>query len=88
MISTIQHVSGYDEYVYDESKSNKKVTNLYSAIMTVTKATHYRKESYDDMFKKMKMQNWRPRKQDYAMLMTFLQPVIVFTGHLFVTKIT
>ena len=83
-ISTIPLVSGYDEYVYDESKSNKKTDNLYTGIMTVTKATHYLKESYDDMF--MKLKNWIPDKQGYVLLMTFFQPVIVFTGRLFVTK--
>lgn len=84
-ISTIPSVSGYDEYVYDKSKSNKQTNNLYSAIMTVTKATHYLKESYDDIFSKLK--NWKPTKQNYVLLMNFFQPVIVFTGHLFVTKI-
>jgi len=80
-------VGGYDEYVFDKSKSNSKIKdpkNLYSAINTVIKAT----SSNNDQFKKTFdfMKSWTPQKQNFIVHFAFFQPVVVFSGKLFVAK--
>jgi len=81
-IQNVTYVSGYDEFIFDDSKSNKKLDNLYSAIHTVTKATLYLKESFNENFKKLK--NWRPKNQDYILHFVFFQSTIIFNGKMYV----
>ena len=82
-IENIPYVSAYYEYVFDEGKSNKQ-KNLFSAIHTVTKATHHQKSTLQNTFKLL--QNWNPTSQNYILHFGFFQPVIVFSGKLYVVK--
>jgi len=84
-IENIPYVSAYYEYIFDEGKSNKQ-KNLFSAIHTVTKATHHQKSTLQNTFKLM--QNWNPKSQNYILHFGFFQPVIVFSGKLYVVKYT
>lgn len=83
-IPGIPYASGYDEYVFDKKKSNKQPKNLFSAIMTVTKAIHHEKTMLATTFENMK--HITLKKQKYILHIVFLQSVIVFTGKIYLTK--
>lgn len=80
-------VEGYDEFVFDESKNDKKTKNpndLYSAIHVVIKATHSNNEIWKKTFGFMK--SWEPISQKFIVHFGFFQPVIIFSGKLFIAK--
>ena len=83
-ISGLHYCSGYSEFIFDESKTNKQTNNLYSGIMTVIKGVRQEKESYKKMFQTL--QSWTPTTQTFILNFTYFQPVIIFTGKIFVTK--
>ena len=83
-IPDIPFVSGYSEYWFDEKKSNKKDTNLFSAIMSTTKASNHMKNSLDKLFDEYP--KFHPAKQAFILHFAFFQPVIVFTGKIFISK--
>ena len=82
-ISKIPSVSGYSEYVLDKKKSNEKTTNLFSAIMSTTKATNHMKTSMDKLY-----ESYHLFKSKHTLILhfAFFQPVIVFTGKIYVSK--
>lgn len=83
-IKNIPYVSGYDEYIFDTGKTNNQTNNLYSAIMAVTKASHHLRETYKKTFEILK--KWTPKTQKYILHFIFLQPLIIFSGKIFVAK--
>lgn len=84
-IQNIPYISGYDEYIFDERKSNGQTNNIYSAIMTIIKATSHEKESYKKTFESLR-ESWYPKNQDFILHIVFFQPVIVFSGKIYIAK--
>lgn len=85
-IKNIPYVSAFDEYIFDNAKTNKQTNNLYSALMTVTKAARHKKDYLRRSFKALINSGWTPKAQKYILHFTFFQPVIIFSGKIFIIK--
>lgn len=84
-IKNIPVVAGYDEFIFDKTTSPKKEPkNLYTAIYSVIKATRDQKDEFKKMFKGLR--TWSPKTQNFRIQFTFIQPVIVFTGKMFIEE--
>lgn len=85
--------SGYEEYIYDSGKksklqrqkSNQKTTNILDATRKVIKATDFQVQSFRDILSYNMPA--LASKLDNFFLFTYVQPVIIFQGHLYGVKI-
>ncbi len=84
-ISDIPYVSGYDEYIFDKEKSNKQTDNLSSAVFSITKATRHEIDGFKKTFELFPKFGW-PNRQSYILHFIFLQPLILFSGKIYVMK--
>jgi len=86
-IHNIPYVAGYEEFVFDKNKSNrndKNPKNLYSAISSVTKAASFEKLKIKKTMDLMR--HWTPSVQNFIIYFMFIQPLIIFSGKMFVAK--
>ena len=83
-IKNIPYVSAYTEYVFDEGKSNKQCNNLFSVVNSIAKAAHHQRETMQNAFELMK--NWEPKVQNFILHFVFFQPIIVFSGKLYIME--
>jgi len=84
-IKNIPYVAGYDEFVFDKEKSNrskKESNNLFSAIYSVTKAAAFEKTSIKES---LDLTQYFDLKQKFIIHFMFIQPLILFSGKIFVT---
>jgi len=84
-IEELPYVSGFHEYIFDKKRSNKQENNLSSALFSITKACRHEKDEYKKTFEIFPRIGW-PTKQSYILHSMFFQPIIVFTGKIFVTS--
>lgn len=77
----------YDEYILDENRTNKKVDNLFEAIVTLTKATAYELDTtiqgLRDTIDRFKDISYYP--VGYVKL---FYPVVVFDGKMYIAEKT
>lgn len=86
-VKEMAYAEGYDEYVFNPSQSNKlkgNPTNLFSAIMAVSKATYDHNKNQEKMFKKLRY--FSATHQNFFIHFQFVQPVIVFSGPIYLVK--
>jgi hypothetical protein len=77
----------YDEYILDENKTNKKVDNLFQAVISLAKATSYELENAVQGSKSVidRFKDILDHPIDHIEL---LYPVVVFDGKMFLAEKT
>lgn len=77
----------YDEYVLDESRSNKKVENLFEAVITLAKAVSYRLDTTTESLRSTLVRF--ANVPDYAVsCVNLCYPVVVFDGKMYLAEET
>jgi hypothetical protein len=78
----------YDEYILDDEMSNKKDSNLFESLVSLTKATAYELENENQDFREELRQIGADIKNDPPDYAHLFYPIVVFDGKLYLTEKT